>query len=220
MVQTRRMTRTLFASALSLGLWVATLPASAHPHVYIVVKAEVLFDASGKISGLRQAWTFDEMYSAYQVQGLAKDGKRATREDLAPLAKEQTEQLADSGFFTVAKDGGKQVEFDKPIDVALEEGDDKLVTLSFVLPLKTPATASKAFTLQVYDPSYFVSFEFDDKTGFAIKDAPKNCISSVTKPPPLVAGDSQKLSESFFSGLSPGANFGIKMASRASVACP
>lgn len=214
------MIRSGFASALALGLLAAAQPVLAHPHVYIVVKAEALFDAAGRISGIRQAWTFDDMYSAYQVQGLAKDGKRATREDMAPLAKEQSEQLAESGFFTVVKDGGKQVEFDKPVDVALEEGEDKLVTLSFTLPLKVPATAAKAFSLQVYDPSYFVSFEFDDKAGLALKDAPKNCISSVSKPPPLVAGDSQKLSESFFSGLSPGANFGIKMASRASVACP
>ena len=209
-----------FRFVLAAGAALASSAALAHPHVYIVVKTEVLFDASGRISGLRHAWTFDEMYSAFQTQGLAKDGKKATREDLAPLAKEQTEQLAESGFFTVAKDAGKQVEFDKAVDYALEEGDDKLVTLTFTLPLKTPATANKAFSLQVYDPSYFVSFEFDEKGGVSLKDAPKNCISSVAKPAPLVAQDSKKLNESFFSGLSPGADFGIKMASRASVACP
>ena len=32
--------------------------------------------------------------------------------------------------------------------------------------------------------------------------------------------NSSKLTESFFSGLAPGANFGFKMASRAIIACP
>jgi hypothetical protein len=36
----------------------------------------------------------------------------------------------------------------------------------------------------------------------------------------LEAADKQKLSESFFTNLSPGANFGFKMASSIIVACP
>jgi hypothetical protein len=43
---------------------------------------------------------------------------------------------------------------------------------------------------------------------------------SISKPPPLVAEDARKLDEAFFTRLSPGADFGIKMASRAIVACP
>jgi ABC-type uncharacterized transport system substrate-binding protein len=111
------------------------------------------------------------------------------------------------------------VEFASPVDYALEETPDKLVTLHFTLPLKEPAV-SKVFTLQVYDPTYFVSFEFADKDPVALKDAPAGCSTNVVKPRPLDSGDNQKLSEAFFSNMSPGMDFGIKLASRAVVACP
>jgi hypothetical protein len=50
--------------------------------------------------------------------------------------------------------------------------------------------------------------------------APSGCTANVAKPKPLEANDKQKLSESFFTNLAPGTNFGFKMASAAIVACP
>lgn len=211
-----------FAIMLLLGLapLVAALPAAAHPHVFVVVKTEVLFGADGHVEALRHAWTFDEFYSAYQVQGLAKDGKRATREDLAPLAKEQAEGLKEFGYFTVAKSAGRQVDFGEPEDYSLEEGADKLVTLRFTVRLIQPASARRAFTVQVYDPSYFVAFDLDRTDPVKMPGAPAGCTKSVSTPPPLVIEDAKKLDEAFFTRLSPGADFGIKMASRAIIACP
>ena len=152
--------------------------------------------------------------------GLGKDGKMPTREDLAPLAKVNIESLAEFGYFTVGKAGGKAVEFDDPKDYWLDEAADKLVTLHFTLPLKSPASAARAFNLQVYDPTYFIAFDFDDKDAIVLSGAPAGCSAKVNKPGPLVADETKKLSESFFSGLSPGDGFGLKLSSRASVACP
>jgi hypothetical protein len=42
----------------------------------------------------------------------------------------------------------------------------------------------------------------------------------VAKPKPIDDSDKQKLTESFFTNLSPGTNFGFKMASAAIIACP
>ena len=50
--------------------------------------------------------------------------------------------------------------------------------------------------------------------------APAGCSLSLVEPSPLVAADNQKLSEAFFQNMSPGADFGIKLATRAIVACP
>jgi len=44
--------------------------------------------------------------------------------------------------------------------------------------------------------------------------------ASVAKPKPIEEADKQKLTESFFTNLSPGTNFGFKMASAAIIACP
>ena len=52
----------------------ASSPASAHPHVWVTAKAQVLFDAQGLATGFRHIWKFDEAYSAYQMQGLGANG--------------------------------------------------------------------------------------------------------------------------------------------------
>ena len=209
--------RFLLAAAACL----AAAPALAHPHVYVIFKSEIVFAPDGKVAAIRHAWTFDEFYSAFAVQGLGKDGKDPTREDLAPLAKVNTESLAEFGYFTIGKAGGKQVDFDAPKDEWLDYTPaDKAVTLHFTLPLKAEASAGKAFSLQVYDPTYFVSFEFNADAPVALANAPAGCSVNVAKPPPLLANETKTLSESFFSGQYPGADFGIKLAGRAIVACP
>jgi hypothetical protein len=60
--------------------------------------------------------------------------------------------------------------------------------------------------------------EKQDPVGMA--GAPKGCSVNLLGSNPLAAEDTKKLSESFFSGLSPGYDFGIKLASRIIVACP
>jgi ABC-type uncharacterized transport system substrate-binding protein len=215
--------RRRLCSRLILGALLVAVPqaiATAHPHVWVSARAEVIFDTKGEIEAIRHAWTFDEMYSAYVTEGQGKDGELMTKEELAPLAKSNVESLAEFDFFTYAKTANAPVEFGTPIDYSLEQREDKLVVLRFTLPLKAPASASKAFSFQVYDPTYFVDFEMDKQDPVAMAGAPKGCSINVLGSNPLAAADAKKLSESFFSGLSPGYDFGIKLASRIIVACP
>jgi len=121
----------------------ATLPAAAaqaHPHVFVTAKEEVLFGPNGQVTGVRHAWTFDDMYSAFVIQGVGPEGQVLTREQLAPLAKTNVESLAEFSYFTIVKSSGKQSEFGDPADYWLEEGADKIMTLHFTLPLKAPAS--------------------------------------------------------------------------------
>jgi ABC-type uncharacterized transport system substrate-binding protein len=208
-----------FAYALTLVGMGLSAPALAHPHVFVVVKSELVFNAQGQVSGVRHAWTFDEMYSAFATTGVNADGKPASAEQLQPLAEQNVGDLAEFGYFTVVKAPGQKIELGKPEAISMSESDKKLVTLRFTVPLKKPASAGKALTLQVYDPTYFVSFDFD-KNGVELVSAPSGCSLSVSQPKSLDDTESQRLSDAFFSGLSPGADFGIKLASRALVACP
>lgn len=214
---TRRSGRLLLALGFSLA---GVGQGSAHPHVFVVSQSQLLFGSDGRIVGIRHAWTFDDMYSAFVTQGLSAGDTLATREQLAPIAKTNVDQLAEYNWFTVGKAAGEKVAFAPPIDYSLEENAQKLVTLRFTLPLKSPASARKAFTLQIYDPSYFVDFQFDDKAPLELVSAPAGCSAKIFKPQPLDGLDQTKLSELFFTNLSPGADFGIKMASRGIVACP
>jgi ABC-type uncharacterized transport system substrate-binding protein len=194
--------------------------AEAHPHVWITGRSEVIFDQAGSVKAVRNTWVFDEMYSAFATEGLGKDGKPPTPEEVAPLAKTNIDSLAEFDDFTFAKEAGAKIAFAEPVDYALEMRDDKRVVLRFTLPLKTPASAKKAFSLQVYDPTYYVAFSFEQKDPVTLVNAPKGCSANMLGADPLQANESQKLSEAFFSGLSPGTNFGVKLADRIIIACP
>ena len=201
------------APALTAGAW-------AHPHVWVAAREEILFDAQGRVAAIRHIWTFDEMYSAFAVQGLGKDGKPPTREEMAPLAKINVESLAEFQYFTAVKTGPTYQEFGEPADYSLEADAQNIVTLRFTLPLRSPVSARKPLTFMVYDPTYFVDFELVKDAPVTLVGAPSGCSLSTFKPDPLGAGDSAKLSESFFSGQSPGADFGVKLATRTIVVCP
>ena len=194
--------------------------ASAHPHVWVTVRSEIAFTPEGLVSGVVHDWTFDEMYSAFATQGLGKPGQLVTREDFAPLAKQNAGSLAQIGYFTVLKIDGKQVDFGNVADYWMEERPDHHVAFHVGLPLKTPQRPGKFVTMMVSDPEFFVDFEFADKDPVKLDNPPEGCSLSITHPAPLDVADSKKLSESFFTNLSPGAGFGFKLASRAIIACP
>jgi len=212
------------ALAVLLAALFALAPAvaAAHPHVWVTVRSKIGFSPDGKVVSVTHDWVFDEMYSSFATQGLAKPGELVTRDIFAPLARENAGGLAEIGYFTTLKIGGKAVEFGpvKDGDYWMEERSDHLVTFHVDLHLKTPAAPGQYFSLLVADPEYFIDFEFDDNDAIALVSAPSGCSASIAKPKPLEGQDTQKLSESFFSGLAPGTNFGFKMASRAIVACP
>jgi ABC-type uncharacterized transport system substrate-binding protein len=204
------------------ALWacLAATAALAHPHVWVTVRSHIAFSPDGKVAAVVHDWVFDEMYSSFATEGLAKPGELVTRDIFAPLAKENAGGLAEIGYFTTLKIGGKAVDFGNVTDYWMEERPDHLVTFHVTLPLKTPTPPGKYFTLFVADPEYFIDFEFDDTDAIALDSAPPGCSASIARPKPLASEEKQTLTESFFSGLAPGANFGFKMASRVIVACP
>ena len=212
--------KTIAAVIAGLAAIAAAMPAMAHPHVWVAARATVLFDKAGQITGLRHVWTFDEMYSAFATQGLGKDGKPPTREDLRPLAKTNVDSLAEFDYFTFAREAGKKLPFQEPSDFWLDADEKKIVSLHFTLLLKEPIAAKKAFSFQVYDPTYFVAFGFEKTDPISLKDAPGGCSASVMTPAPLLAAESQRLSAAAAENFSPGADLSSRLAPRVVVACP
>ena len=120
--------------------------ASAHPHVWVNATSEIIYAEDGSIEGIRHAWTFDDMFSTYAMQGIDTTTKGVyTREELAPLAQLNVESLKDFDYFTFAKADGKKQRLADPINYYLEYKNSALV-LHFTLPLETPIK-SKQFTL-------------------------------------------------------------------------
>jgi len=212
------MTRRIVLSLLlALG---SAAPAWAHPHVWVTSRAEIVYGSDGKLVGIRHAWTFDKAYSAFVTQGLDKDNDgKLTPDELRDLAKENTESLVEFDYFTVVKANGTKQAFEAPRDYGMTFEDGQ-VTLSYVLPLKTPASA-KTLSLEVYDPTFFVAFAMaDGDDAVKLASAPNGCATTVTRPKPIDTAQQQKLSEAFFEALTASSGFGSQFANRAIIACP
>ena len=116
--------------------------ADAHPHVWVTMTEELLYAPDGSVTGVRHAWTFDDMFSAFATQGIDHKTKDTfTRDELAPLAKVNVESLKEYAYFTYAKVNGKRDKdaFDEPVDYWLDyDPKDAVLTLHFTLPFKKP----------------------------------------------------------------------------------
>src|SRR6266852_2779471 len=201
------------AGALALG----TGTAQAHPHVWITATSELIYAPDGAITGVRHAWTFDDMFSTYALQGIETRTKGVySREELGSLAQTNVESLKEFGYFTFARADGKKKKFQEPVDYFLEYKDAAL-TLHFTLPLKAPVKP-KQLALEVFDPTYFIDFQLDDNDPIKLVGAPAACQLKIQRPNDGTA-NAQKLSEqNFMSGDN--SNYGAMFANKITVDCP
>ena len=159
--------------------------ADAHPHVWVTMTEELLYTPDGSVTGVRHAWTFDDMFSAFATQGIDHKTKDTfTRDELAPLAKVNVESLKEYAYFTYAKVNGKRDKdaFDEPVDYWLDyDAKDAVLTLHFTLPFKKPVK-TPALDLEIFDPQFFIDFGLAQKDPVRLVSAPAQCTTSVEKP--------------------------------------
>ncbi|MEO8322081.1 MAG: DUF1007 family protein [Bradyrhizobium sp.] len=203
--------------ALLVALSASISPAAAHPHVWITAKSQLIYAPDGSVSGVRHAWTFDDMFSTYALQGMEQKTKGTySREELAPLAQTNVESLKEFGFFTFARADGTRQRFLEPVDYYLEF-KDSLLTLHFTLPAKTPFRA-KQLVLDVFDKAFFIDFKYVDKDPVTLVGAPADCKMQFQRPNDGTAS-AQKLGEQNFTGAD-GGSFGMMFANKITVDCP
>lgn len=212
------MTRLFRCLALAVLVLFATAEAQAHPHVWVTMKSELVYAADGSATGVRHAWTFDDMFSTFATQGMeSKEKGKFTREELAPLAQVNVESLKEFDYFTFARANGKRTELNPPVDYWLEFNDG-LLTLHFTLPFKTPVKAN-ALDIEIYDGTYFVDFALAEKEPVSLVGAPATCKLALARPGETAA-TTVKPGEAFFNNLTPGSNFGAQYSNKISVRCP
>jgi ABC-type uncharacterized transport system substrate-binding protein len=203
----------LLAGALTLG----ASTTQAHPHVWITATSELIYAPDGSITGVRHAWTFDDMFSTYALQGLETRTKGIySHEELAPLAQTNVESLKEFGFFTFAKADGKKQKFEEPVDYFLEY-KDTMLTLHFTLPLKTPVKA-KVLALDVFDPEFFIDFKFADTDPVRLVGAPSACQMKFQRPNDGSANAKALGEQTFMNGDN--SNYGAMFANKITVECP
>jgi ABC-type uncharacterized transport system substrate-binding protein len=204
--------------ALLLAWLLGASAAEGHPHVWITSTSELIYAPDGTLTGVRHAWTFDEMFAAYALQGIETKTKGAySRDELAPLAQVNVESLKEYAYFTFAKADGRKEKFNEPVDYFLEYKDDAL-TLHFTLPLKAPFKA-KALTLEVFDPTIFIDFKFAEKDPVKLVGAPAGCQLKFQRPNDGSAS-AQQLNEQTFMNGGENSNYGAMFANKITVDCP
>ena len=213
------MKRTHSGACAVLLLSLSVARAQAHPHVWVTLHSEVLYAADGAMTGVRHAWTFDDMFSAYALQGIphAKKGQY-TREELASLAEVNVTSLKEYGYFTYARADGKKLKFSDATDYWLEYTNAAL-TLHFTLPLKAPA-AAKAMQIEIYDPTIFVDFEFAKDQPALLSGAPPQCLLTVDLPHQPTPAEQLRLSQLDSTPLDAASTYGELFANKILVKCP
>ena len=171
------------AVAIWLAMLAVAMPANAHPHVFAKVKT-YLIAVDGNLVALRHTWVFDQAWLDSQLLEHDKDGDgKLTPAELAPLLAESKSTLEMFKSFTVVRAGGAMIRVTNPRDLSIDYFGPVL-GLSFTATLAKPAPLfGGEVLLEVYDATWFSSFEFDgvDAVAFA-GEAPAGCTIKADAP--------------------------------------
>lgn len=170
--------------------------AQAHPHVWIDGHLTLLFNSQGQVTALRHTWKFDELFSAFSLQGITREKNGVIpAAELKTLTDQWMQNLADpaSHFFTTVSHGGAAVTLQKPVRAQSNlDTQTNQLTLSFELPFNEPVSSGKlSLEVDVNDPGYFVAFDYKGNQVLTLSDAPSNCRYS-HMPPRALDSKSQR----------------------------
>jgi ABC-type uncharacterized transport system substrate-binding protein len=211
------MSMRLIASFLTLiavfAAWAS--PARAHPHAFFTTTTEVRYAADGAVTAVRHSWRFDELTSAYFMGDLpARPNGQYTQDELTGIARTQVEALKQVDYYTYIRTGGRRTpaeEFGEAGEYSVEFKDG-IMTLNYTVQLKQPLK-SKQFTFEVYDPTFYIAFDFAGGT-IKLVGAPADCRVNAQRP---ARSAQTPMSESMFGGNS---NYGLMFSSPITVQCP
>ena len=176
-------TRWAASAVFILAMAVSGSPASAHPHVWIEMRSDVVFNDQGQITAMNLMWTFDDAYAQMALDGLDTNGDGVySPSELDPLTRENIASLKDYGFFTVMRFNGQKQPFGEVTEFGQIWSTDKL-QLHMQVPLKAPLDPTKGeFVAKIYDPDFFIAMDYAREEPVSVVGAmPKNC-QLVVKP--------------------------------------
>ena len=133
----------------------------AHPHVFVNAQTGFQIDAKKELQSLRISWRYDAFTTLFLFDALDldKDGDGQLNEaDLALVAAAETDWPPEYNGDVHLSVAGKAQKLNKPQN-ATAKIDAGEITVSFDLPLETPAALSKqSASLRLYDPFYYYAY--------------------------------------------------------------
>lgn len=213
------MTARFFAVTLFVLVALLAPRAQAHPHSWIDIEVDVLFDAAGRVRALKQGWIFDETYTVYLTSpGGGARRTPPTEGRLAEVAAEMMGNLREHDYFTRVERGGVRLKLGTVESHDAVIRDARLV-VTFVLPLAEPVDAKAAsIVYAVFDPTYFIEMvHADDRPAIRLVDAPAGCATKLRQPNP--AADLKARAAGLDRTQSGGNSLGVEFAEKVSIRC-
>lgn len=134
-------------------------PPLAHPHASITLETSLQVDADGKASRLHQVWTFDALYTAFVLEGVAKTPALAAQV-VREVAEENLRNLGEYAYFTEIRLGGAKIVTEPATDLTtalVESPNGARLQMAFTLPFEKPLDLSDAaLVYAVFDPSFYI----------------------------------------------------------------
>jgi len=173
---------------ISLVLVASAVPALPHPHVWVTMSLDLVFNDEGKITAVNHAWSFDPAYAEMAMDGLDTNGDGDySPDELEPLTADNMASLKDYEYFTVLRQKGEKQAIGEAVEASQLYTNGRL-TLYFQVPLKTPVDPRAGDVMvKVYDPDFFIDFALpEDQPVSIIGSEPAGCKLEV-KPVPTTA---------------------------------
>lgn len=133
--------------------------AKAHPHVWVYTDVEILV-SNKKITGLKVAWNFDEIYSASFLKDADINKNMKLEEDeikhtLQSVFHDNLDALY--GFMHIQMNQ-KKSEFTVE-NPKVWMGDDETLTYTFEIKFEEAIQANGLHDIAFYDPEFYIAFE-------------------------------------------------------------
>jgi len=160
--------------------------AAAHPHAWTDIAVEILFDNTGSVTGLRQTWLFDDLYTAFAVEGIITDGDDKPDQDvLDEILQVNIRNLKEYNYFTKIwlKDATLKL---KPVTEMATQMREKRLEMTFVTSLDTPVPfPNTGFSYAIFDPSYYIEvLHTNTAAPVILSGAPDGCEYTLSPPTP------------------------------------
>lgn len=200
-----RMRKSTIVHAVALvgGLLLAPAVVSAHPHIFVEARLEVLAGPDGNVQELRNVWRFDEVFSSSVLMDFDKNTNlKLDPDELKEVGKTVRDSLADYDYYTNLTLNGQTIKVAKPDVINVDYRDGQLLMFFAIKPSEPmPLTKGNKLSFGIYDPTLYTSIDFPtDKELVTEGDAFKSCTQQVVRPNPdeVIAENKTTLTDAFF----------------------
>lgn len=140
-----------------------TITLLAHPHMFIDTNPTIVMDKNG-LKGVEVSWVFDDMFSSVVIKDYDKNkDQKFNQKELAKLKKEAFDYTAEYHYFTKLTLGKKQLPMGAPQNFTPTIKKGRLIYHFFIPCLVPVKKGVKKVKLSIFDPTFYISFEFPEK---------------------------------------------------------